>query len=330
MNLPNRMSLAHLPTPINHLRRFSRWFNGVEVYLKRDDYTGLEYSGNKVRKLEYIISDVIENAYDVLITCGGLQSNHCRATAAVAAKYGLESHLLLKGVEGQAKGNLFLDKMFGAQCDFVSDDQYANNRMELMQALKKKYETENKKAYIIPEGASNGLGLFGYYTAMLEILEQEIKLDISFDTICVATGSGGTYAGLFLANQLMKTGKKIVGINIYDQHKPFEKIIPKLIEEGLELTKNQDLITQINMDDIIIYSDYIEGGYGSTSSKEIDFIKGFAKEEGIVLDHVYTGKALYGMTSEMLGESEKYRKNVLFIHTGGQFGTFANSDLFNL
>lgn len=328
MRLPNQQRLAHLPTPIDYLDRFSQRFDGVDVYFKRDDYTGLEYSGNKIRKLEYIINDVLVNAYDVLITCGGIQSNHCRATAAVAAKFGLKSHLVLKGVESEARGNLFLDKMFGAQCEFITDDEYANNRMELMLEIKKKYQEENLKAYVIPEGASNGLGLFGYYSAMLEIMEQEKEMSISFDTICVATGSGGTYAGLYLANQLMETGKNILGINIYDQHKPFNKIVRSLIEDGLALTKNQEFVSQIDFNEILINSDYIEGGYGHTTSEELEFIKAFAVEEGVVLDPVYTGKALYGLTNEILSGSQNYGRNILFIHTGGQFGTFANSSLF--
>lgn len=329
MQEPNLIKLANLPTPITYLERFSKGFEKADIYMKRDDYTGFELSGNKIRKLEYIMYDVMENNCNVLITCGGVQSNHCRATAAVAAKCGLQSHLVLKGVPSEPEGNMFLNTLFKAQVEYITADEYANRRMDYMKIIQESYAQQGKKAYIIPEGASNGLGVFGYYSAMQEILKQEEELGIRFDTICVATGSAGTYAGLYLANACLKLGKRILGINVYDQSRDFHRMVPELMNDALSKTQNHELMAKINLNEIEIANDYIEGGYGHSTPEEIAFIKAFAHTEGILLDPVYTGKAMYGLKQELLKE-EAFKEwgNVLFIHTGGQFGTLAKKACF--
>jgi len=328
MKLPLIKKIAHLPTPIYELETVNKELEDVKLYIKRDDFTGVEYSGNKVRKLECIIPDVLEQQCGVLITCGGIQSNHCRATASVAAKLGLKSHIVLKGDLGKVSGNFFLDKMFDAKCDFITDEEYKNNRSDYMKQVKNEYASLGLKAYIIPEGASNGLGMFGYYLAMEEILKQEKEMNVKFDTICIATGSGGTYAGLYLANEYLGSKKNIVGINIYDKAKDFHKIVPDIIEEGLNQTGNSDILQNLNYNNIQMINDYIDLGYGISTPEELTFIKSFAKKEGIVLDPVYTGKAMNGLVSEIEKGSELLKGNVLFIHTGGLFGAFSRIDEF--
>ncbi len=191
-----------------------------------------------------------------------------------------------------------------------------------MEEIKNKYLSQGKKAYIIPEGASDGLGMFGYYTAMLEIMEQEKTLGYQFDTICVATGSAGTYAGLYLANQVLGLGKHILGINIYDKNKDFNKIIKDLIHDGLNMIDPSETFKEIDFSAIEINNQFIDDGYGVSSSEEISFIKRFAEQTGILLDPVYTGKAMYGL-KDILESDKKNCGNVLFVHTGGQFGAFA-------
>src|SRR5690554_5327345 len=202
MNLGKSISLANLPTKIEKLEKLSKEL-GHEIYIKRDDQTGSEITGNKIRKLEYAVQEALDKGCDYLITCGGIQSNHARATAAVAAKLGLGAYLVLRGSEdNELEGNYFFDKLLGAKIRFVASEEYSNNRMEIMEEIKAKLEKEGYKPYIIPEGASNGVGSLGYCNAMEEILRQEKEIGIKFDAIAVTVGSGGTYAGLYYANHV--------------------------------------------------------------------------------------------------------------------------------
>ena len=171
--LPNRLKLAELPTRIEKLSRFSQKTN-VNVYIKRDDLTGTEWSGNKIRKLEFSVQEALDQGADTLITCGGLQSNHCRATAAVAARLGLKSCLLLRteAPDPPTDGNYLIDRLLGAEIHFISPEDYRTQRSEVMQELAKGFEEMGRHGYIIPEGASNGIGTFGYLTCMQDILQQ--------------------------------------------------------------------------------------------------------------------------------------------------------------
>ena len=198
--MQKKLNLANFPTKIEKLEKISK-DSGVNIYLKRDDQTGSEISGNKIRKLEYSIYEAIENGCDTLITCGGIQSNHARATAAAGIKLGMRAILVLRSDETpELEGNYFLDKVIGADVRIISSDDYRERRAEIMKEIKAESDAEGHKAYIIPEGASNGIGSLGYYSAMEEIKEQEKELGIKFDRIVAAVGSGGTYAGLCMGN----------------------------------------------------------------------------------------------------------------------------------
>lgn len=317
MKLPKRISFANLPTKIEKLERLSEEL-GIEVYIKRDDQTGSEISGNKVRKLEFAVQEAVDNGCDYLITCGGTQSNHARATAAVAAKLGMGSYLVLRGKEdAEVEGNLFLDKMLGAKIKFITADEYRNSRMAIMEDIKEELAKEGHKAYILPEGASNGIGSFGYFKAMEEILDQEKELGIKFDAIVTAVGSGGTYAGLYYANHIKNNDAKIYGVNVCDDAEYFKNVILGLIKEIDKYTEEE---IHVNKEDINILDGYVGKGYALSRQEEIEFIHKLAKKEGVILDPVYTGKAMYGLVEEIKKGAFINHKNILFIHTGGIFG----------
>lgn len=331
IQLPERVWLANLPTPINEMNTRFPSRNDLKLYIKRDDFTGSECSGNKIRKLEYILPQVLKEKCNVLITCGGLQSNHCRATAATAARLGLKCHLVLKGdISSEIQGNYFMDQMLGAEITIISEDDYKYKRQDIMADLKSQYAQSGDSAYMIPEGASTGLGMFGYFNCFTEILEQEKALGIHFDQICIACGSAGTYAGLYLANELTKAQKKIIGINIYDKDKDFDTLIKTIIQEGLSETENNDCSDLIDYSHIHMVQGYVDRGYGVSTPEELSFIKSFAAKEGIILDPVYTGKGVHALFSEIEKTNSIFQGNILFIHTGGLFGAFSKNNAFSL
>lgn len=328
IKIPERIHLANLPTRIEKLERLSRSLSGPEIFIKRDDQTGTELSGNKVRKLEYSLKEALGNGCDYLITCGGLQSNHCRATAAAAVKLGMKCCLVLRGApDSQAEGNMLLDRLLGAEIRFVTAEQYNNQRAEIMENIRQELAASGYKAYIIPEGASNGIGGFGYYTAMEEIIEQEKQMNISFDCIVLSVGSGGTYAGLLLANKLHGHTADIYGINVGADAEYFKSRIMEILHESMDY---MDVNVEVSKDEIHIIDGCVGRGYALSRPEELSFIHSLAKLEGVILDPVYTGKAMYGLTEEIKkGTFDRY-KNILFIHTGGLFGLFPQGGLFSL
>lgn len=317
MYMPEKLNIANLPTKIEKLDSLSQRLN-KNIYLKRDDQTGSEVSGNKIRKLEFSAKEALKNSCDYLITCGGIGSNHARATAALAAKLGMGAYLVLRGDEdSKLEGNYFLDKILGAKIKLVSQEQYSNNRTEIMEKIKEELYKSGYNAYIIPEGASNGIGSFGYINAMEEIEEQEKEIGIKFDAIVLPVGSGGTYAGLFYKNHISDRKSKIYGVNVSSDAQHFKKVVLGLLDEIASYT---DKRINVEEEDINILDGYVGKGYAISMQEEIDFISNFAKTEGVVLDPVYTGKAMYGMVSEIQKQSFTRYKNILFIHTGGIFG----------
>lgn len=322
-----KLNLANLPTPIEKLGRVSEHLN-KNIYIKRDDYTGFEFSGNKIRKLEFSVKDALKKGANHLITCGAIQSNHARATAVVAAKLGLGCTLILKGNDkDEVDGNYFLDKLFGAEIVFVSPDDYAFRRNEIMEKVKENLKKLGIKPYIIPEGASNGIGTLGYINCFEEILVQEKKLNIEFDTIVVAVGSGGTYTGLYLGNQLHKADKKIIGFNVSSTAEHFINRVSELVDETLSLLQGD---FKVSKEHINIIDGYVGRGYAISRVEELEFIEKIAQNEGFLLDPVYSGKAFYGLFNEIQNGKFDRSDNILFIHTGGQFGLFPKRDLFEL
>ena len=323
-----KLTLANLPTKIEKLERLSKEF-GTNLYIKRDDHTGSEISGNKVRKLEYLAKDAQDNGYNLLITCGGIQSNHCRATVAVATKLGMKSAVLLRiDAQPPVVGNYFLDKLMGADVKFCTRPEYSNSRAEIMEAMAEEYRKQGYKPYVIPEGASNEIGTLGYYNCMNEIVEQEKQLGITFDTVVVATGSGGTAAGLYLANELHGYGKRVVSMAVCDDVAYFTEIIDR-ISNGAKAYLPEYKNAQLNKENIEVIDKYVGLGYAISRPEELEFIKHVARTEAVVLDPVYTGKAMYGVYNELKeGGALVGSKNILFIHTGGLFGLFPVSEQF--
>ena len=323
-----KLTLANLPTKIEKLERLSEEF-GTNLYIKRDDHTGSEISGNKVRKLEYLAKDAQDNGYNLLITCGGIQSNHCRATVAVATKLGMKSAVLLRiSEQPPVVGNYFLDKLMGADVKFCTRPEYSNSRGEIMEAMAEEYRKQGYKPYVIPEGASNELGTLGYYNCMNEIVAQEKEMGITFDTVVVATGSGGTAAGLYLANELHGYGKRVVSMAVCDDIAYFIEIIDR-ISNGAKAYLPEYKDAQLNKENIEVIDKYVGLGYAISRPEELEFIKHVARTEAVVLDPVYTGKAMYGVYNELKeGGALVGSKNILFIHTGGMFGLFPVSEQF--
>lgn len=323
-----RIELANLPTRIQKLERLSKELN-ANIYIKRDDQTGTEWSGNKIRKLEYVVADAKEKGCDMLITCGGIQSNHARATVTVATYLGMKSAVLLRVSENPpARGNYFLDRLMGADVKFCTRNEYSNHRMEIMQQMADSYAALGYKPYIVPEGASMPVGNFGYMNCMDEIVRQEEELGIKFDTIVVATGSGGTYAGLWLGNELNHLGKRIVGMTVCDDSEYFTNVVKTIAGGTLGLLgKSADA----DFSTIEFNDRYVGIGYALSRPEELEFIKKIARTEAVVLDPVYTGKAMYGVWNELQpGGNLSHDGNILFIHTGGLFGLFPISDTFPL
>ena len=324
--IAKKLRLGNFPTRIERLEKFSTIVK-EHVYIKRDDQTGTEFSGNKIRKLEYSINEAINNDCDTLITCGGIQSNHARATAAAGIKLGLKSVLVLRSDEKpELEGNYLIDKIMGADVRIISSEDYRERRQEIMENILKELEAKGRKGYIIPEGASNGIGTFGYLACFNEILEQEKEHGIVFDTIVTAIGSGGTFAGLYLGNKLTNSGKKIVGINVCNTAEYFKERVSEILKEVK--TYIPDTEFEISKDDMCIIDGYVGDGYAVSRTEELDFICDFAEAEGIVLDPVYTGKAMKGLYTEIKKGTFKDSKNILFIHTGGLFGLFSKRNQF--
>lgn len=323
---PERISLAHLPTPIEHMSRLSSEY-GVVLYTKRDDYTGSEISGNKVRKLEFSVAEALKQGADMLITCGGLQSNHARATAVAAVKTGIQSCLVLRGQpQEQPDGNYLLDLLLGARIKFISPEQYAKQIQSVFQETKAELEKEGYKPYIIPEGASNGIGTFGYAAAVEEIARQEKELGVVFNKIVVAVGSGGTYAGLLLGSKLSGDQREIYGINVCDNADYFTDRIEKTLAEAQGYLEDQ---VPIDRSQIRIIDGYTGPGYGLNDPRHLSVIKKVAQLEGLILDPVYTGKAMTGLLAEIeKGKHFTPGDNILFIHTGGHFGLFPVKERF--
>lgn len=303
----DKINLANLPTEIIKLEKLSKKYN-KNIYLKRDDFTGTETSGNKVRKLEYSIAEALNNKCNCIVTVGALQSNHCRATAAVCARLGLECHLVLTGSIKDFEGNLFLDYILGANIHFVSEDSSVDEELE---KIARKLAEKGKKVYKIPVGASNTIGTYGYINTYNEILEQEKKLNINFDLISIPVGSGGTYAGLWYGNYKTGNKKKILGFSVNNSKEEFKE---KIIDILNTIDNEIKIYDTININD-----SYIGEGYAVATREELEFYYDIASEEGVVFDPCYTGKAFRGLIKEIEKGNIK-EDNILFIHTGGLMG----------
>ncbi|KAA3659218.1 MAG: D-cysteine desulfhydrase family protein [Calditrichaeota bacterium] len=322
---PERLRLANLPTPIQPMERLASAFEGPNIWIKRDDFSGIGLSGNKIRKLEFLLADAVNKQADVVITCGGIQSNHARATAVAAAKLGMHSHVVLRGSNTSARdGNLLIDLLVDADTTYVTPEQYEDN-LNVMAGIAEEYAQNGKKAIVIPEGGSTSLGAWGYVAALEETLGQLKQDKIDIDIMLCAVGSGGTYAGLLLGAVMLDVNFEIWGVNVCDDAQYFNTIVNDI---AADFRKKFTPDLQWKQEKLKIIDGFVGKGYGLSSVDEINVIKQVAQLEGILLDPVYTGKTMYAF-KELIRRGEiPAGKNVLFWHTGGVFGLFPKRDLF--
>ncbi|XP_059645259.1 bifunctional D-cysteine desulfhydrase/1-aminocyclopropane-1-carboxylate deaminase, mitochondrial [Cornus florida] len=319
-------SLGHFPTPI-HKWNLPNLPKNTEVWLKRDDLSGMQLSGNKVRKLEFLLADAVGQGADCIITIGGIQSNHCRATA-VAAKYlNLDCYLILRtskifvDKEPGLTGNLLVERLVGAHIELVSKEEYSKlGSLTLTNLLKEKLLNEGRRPYVIPVGGSNSLGTWGYIEAIREI-EQQLQTGtgkVGFDDIIVACGSGGSVAGLSLGSWLSKLNAKVHAFAVCDDPDYFYDYVQGLLD-GLQAgVSSRDIVNIQNAKGL---------GYAINTMEELQFVKEVAEATGVVLDPVYSGKAAYTMMKDMAENPMKWEgKKILFIHTGGLLGLFDKTE----
>lgn len=323
VEFPPRLDIAQLPTSVVRLDRTSQAWGGPRLWIKRDDDTGGVLSGNKIRKLQYVVKQAMDAGAEILITCGGLQSNHCRATAAVARRMGMHVILCLRGTPPpRIEGNFLLDKVLGAEIRYLTPEEYEDNEA-IMKKIAGDFDRQGKRAFVISEGASMASGVWGYIEAAAEIAAAESYTGTKFDAIVAAIGSGGTAAGLELGARLFGLQGKVWGINVCDDEDYFRRRIhaiacDAILEYGLDVV--------LRAEDIGIIDGYVGSGYAKSRPEELALLVEFARREGIVLDPVYTGKALFGLRKEWNGPRFADAKNVLFIHTGGVFGLFPKAE----
>lgn len=316
---PPRIELARLPTPLVPLDRLSAEVGGPRIWLKRDDLTDMTASGNKLRKLEFSVAQALEEDATVLITCGGVQSNHCRATAVVASQLGLKCQLLLRGkpVEGAADGNLMLDQLLGAEIDYITVDQW-NNIDPVFDEVSARWRERGEKPFCIPTGASDEIGLWGYINAAGELKSDFADHDIDPGYIVSATGSGGTLGGLVVGRELEEMSTEIVSFNVCDDEAYF---VNKVSADIARWEQRYDFWLG-NTPPITLIDGYVGPGYALADSHVYDTIKRLARLEGVILDPVYTGKAFDAMLTEIGKGRFSGTDDIVFMHTGGLFGLF--------
>jgi len=314
MNIP-RVRFAHLPTPIEELPRLSATLGGPRILVKRDDQTGLAFGGNKTRKLEFLVADAQEQGAKMMISAGAIQSNHCRQTAAAAAKFGFECVLVLTGdMPQKPSANLLMDELFGAKIVNVLD------RADRDRVLKETFDkaiSDGKKPYLVPYGGSSTTGAMGYAFAMEEVMKQ----DVHADWIVFGTSSGGTHAGLVLGQRVFRYKGKVLGISIDESEEWLKTHISALASDASE-----KLGKRINFmpDDVLATDQYCKAGYGVLTDAEREAVRLFASNEGLLLDPVYTGRAAAGLIDLIRKGFFKKGESVLFWHTGGQPALFAD------
>ncbi len=320
--LPPRTPLGLLPTPLEHCGRLSAAWGGPQIWMKRDDLTGFELSGNKVRKLEFHFAAAAAAGADTVITCGAIQSNHSRATALAAARLGLRCVLLLRSPDGHApadpSGNYLLDLLAGSQVRTITPDQW-NDRDALMQAEASRQEDAGHRAWIIPEGASDALGMWGFVAATQELADQMVRIKGRPPVIWHAASSGGTTAGIGWAVHRLGLATPIVACSIGDEAHVIAAKVTAIWDEAATVMAVEPPAVSIEYIDA-----HIGGGYGIVSDIELRTQAEATSLTGVVLDPTYTGKAMHGLRREI--ETGRYGPddNIVFWHTGGGFAALAH------
>jgi len=321
-----RIKLGHFPTPIEHLKNISKYLGGPNIFIKRDDCTGLATGGNKTRKLEFLIPDAIKNKAELVVTVGAVQSNHARQTAAACTLMGLKCLIIL---EQRVKdppevymnsGNVFLDKLYGADIKICPKNE---NFLEYYEKIVEDLKSKGTNVYFIPGGGSNSIGALGYVECLNEIIKENNKYN--FSHIVHATGSSGTQAGLLAGRKYFNCNIPVTGICIrYDKVTQINRVYTEAKRACEKLQCNI-----LDKSEVIVYDEYIGPGYGEPSDSMIEATKLLAKKEAILLDPVYSGKGFAGLIGLIKNKKYKKNDNVLFIHTGGAVSLSAYEWAFN-
>jgi L-cysteate sulfo-lyase len=323
-----RIHCAHLPTPLEPLTTLTELLDGPNIWVKRDDCTGLAGGGNKTRKLEYLMADAREHNADIIITQGATQSNHARQTAAIAVKLGMDCHILLEDRTGsddpdyKFNGNVFLDQLFGASLERVPGGTDMNAAMEEVAAV---LRDQGRKPYIIPGGGSNPIGALGYVNCALELLHQANTSGLHIDEVVHATGSAGTQAGLVTGFASSNSQVPVLGIGVRAPQELQESNVFKLAEATAEHIGVPGTVTR---DQVRANCNYVGEGYGIPTTQTIEAIELFARAEGLLLDPVYSGKGAAGLIDLIRQGHYQKGQNIVFVHTGGAQALFAYLDAF--
>jgi D-cysteine desulfhydrase len=325
MHLARFARRRYLPdvTPIERLARLTRHLNGPDIYIKRDDVTGLTGGGNKTRKLEFLVAEALAQGADTLITTGAVQSNHCRLTLAAAVKEGLKCRLVLEervpgSYRDTASGNNFLFGLLGVES--VSVVPAGTDLNAAMQAIAHTLAEEGRQGYVIAGGGSTALGSLGYVACAEEILQQSFDLGIRFDSIVCASGSAGTHAGLLVGLQGNNARIPLTGINVRRPRQEQERIVCALAKKTADLLGLTGLIRQ---SDVTALDEWVGPGYSLPTAEMVEAVKLLARLEGVLLDPVYTGKAMAGLIALIRRGVLRKGENVLFVHTGGSPALYA-------
>lgn len=318
---PRRRYTPH-PTPIEKMEHLSKHLGSANFYIKRDDLLGLAAGGNKTRKLEFLVADALAQGCDTLITVGAVQSNHCRLTLAAAVKEGLKCRLVLEqrvpgSYNPDASGNNFLYELMG-----VEDISVVNAGDDLQAAMEKiadKLKAEGRKCYIIPGGGSNSLGALGYVACAQEILDQTFDVGLRIDHVVVASGSTGTHGGLLVGLEAANAGIPITGINVRRPRAEQEGNVLKLAVATAELLQ----VAPPTREKVVALDEWVGPGYSLPTPEMIEAVRLLARLEGLLLDPVYTGKAMAGLIGLAKRGAFKKGENVLFVHTGGAPALYA-------
>jgi D-cysteine desulfhydrase family pyridoxal phosphate-dependent enzyme len=292
---------------------------GPRILFKRDDNDGFALGGNKARKLEFLIADAMQKGADTIITTGGVQSNHARITAAAAKRYGMRPILVLRGdSSAEYDGNLLLDKLFGAEIRIVAPDM--RDTMPIMQDIAEEMRDGGREPYIIPSGGSNPVGAIAYSNAMLEIISQAVEMSVKVDHVVFASGSGGTQGGLLFGAKALNFQGRILGISDGASRDP---LVGKIVEIANGCARLIDSHVSVSLKDVDFLDQYAGKGYGILQKEVVDAIMTVAGTEGILLDPVYTGKAMWGLMDLIHQGYFEKDETVVFIHTGGTPALFA-------
>jgi len=322
-----RARLANLPTPLEKMPRLSLALKGAQLWIKREDCTGLAFGGNKERKAEFSLGDALSKKADTVITVGPLQSNHSRATAAAAAKLGLKVILVITGEKPNSyDGNLLLNNLLGAEIRFLKGKPSKLVKTRFMKEIAAELKRKGHVPYVIPAGASYPPGAAAYVNAMLELLTQARKMGFKVDALLHAAGSGGTQAGLVLANKALGSKVEIVGICAEPHIR--EHLTRETVEIAGEVASLLNLDVTVKPEDVILNEDYAGKAYEEPTPEALSAIKLVAQTEGIILDPIYTGRAMAGLIDLIKQGHFAKDDNVVFMHTGGTPALFPYKEYF--